>query len=429
MSATLEEMFNKDSILDVSFFNFENAITAAYFADAELNIVKANKNFKALFPNIKNIEGFNILALLGRLGVSDEQIEEFSNSLQRDKKVLIPQLKIKTSDAFKTFSFLATFTENGTFSYLNGVQGQLIDRTEEYRLHEQNQTLLAENETANQRLKEKSEKLESIANRLAKYLSPQVYETIFSDRMREDESYTRKNLTVFFSDIVSFTDISDTLEPEKLAHIINSYLSDMTEIAIANGGTIDKFIGDAVMVFFGDPDSAGEELDAFRCVKMALEMQQKIAQISRSWKSKKGISHGLNVRMGNATGYCTVGNFGSSQRLDYTVLGSPVNMAARLESLCPPGEVLLSNDTASLLNDRVKTAFFDDLKVKGFSKPVSTFKALALNDAADQAPTGLVHDSANIELYVKNPEDLESIIAELRHLEIEFSAQLKRTSD
>ena len=107
--------------------------------------------------------------------------------------------------------------------------------------------------------------------------------------MREDESYTRKNLTVFFSDIVSFTDISDTLEPEKLAHIINSYLSDMTEIAIPNWGTIDKFIADAVMVFFGDPDSAGEEMDAFRCVKMALEMQQKIAQISRSWKSKKGI--------------------------------------------------------------------------------------------------------------------------------------------
>ena len=110
----------------------------------------------------------------------------------------------------------------------------------------------------------------------------------------------------------------------------------MTEIAIANGGTIDKFIGDAVMVFFGDPDSAGEEMDAFRCVKMALEMQQKIAQISRSWKSKKGISHGLNVRMGIATGYCTVGNFGSSQRLDYTVLGSPVNMAARLEAFAHP---------------------------------------------------------------------------------------------
>ena len=100
MSATLEEMFKKASILNVSFFNFENAITAAYFADADLNIIKANKNFKALFPNIKNIEGFNILVLLGRLGVSDDQIEEFANSLQRDKKVLIPQLKIKTADAF-----------------------------------------------------------------------------------------------------------------------------------------------------------------------------------------------------------------------------------------------------------------------------------------------------------------------------------------
>ena len=86
MSATLEEMFNKASILDVSFFNFENAITAAYFADAELNIVKANKNFKALFPNIKNLEGFNILALLGGLGFPMNKLKSFQTVYSATKK-------------------------------------------------------------------------------------------------------------------------------------------------------------------------------------------------------------------------------------------------------------------------------------------------------------------------------------------------------
>ena len=424
MTLELQDMLKNEAIFNVSFFNFENSITAAYFADRNLNIIRANKNFKALFPDVEKFEGLNMLFLLDKLGLSQDRIDEYSTTLTKKTKVQIPDLKITVQGKVKTYSLLSTYTKNNSFSYLNGVQGQLIDRTAEYELHAQNQELLEKNKESNILLTEKSEKLETIANRLAKYLSPQVYQSIFSDKIIDGETYKRKNLTVFFSDIASFTDLSDTLEPERLAELINTYLSDMTEIAIRNGGTIDKFIGDAIMVFFGDPESNGEEMDALRCLKMAFEMQEKIKSISRIWQSKKGIPGGLNVRMGIATGYCTVGNFGSNQRLDYTALGSPVNMAARLQTICPLGEVLITQATANILSNKVKSEFFDDLNIKGFSKPVPVYKGIALEDIDEELEAGLVHQSDSLELYIKKSSDIVDVIRELRELEQEFSKKL-----
>ena len=424
MTLKLQDMLQNEAVFEVSFFNFENSITAAYFADRDLNIIRANKNFQALFPSIKKFEGLNMLFLLDKLGLPQERVDEFSRTLTKENRVQIPDLKITVQGKMKTYSLLSTYTKNENFSYLNGVQGQLIDRTAEYELHAQNQQLLEENKESNTLLTEKSEKLETIANRLAKYLSPQVYQSIFSDKIIDGQTYKRKNLTVFFSDIASFTDLSDTLEPERLAELINTYLSDMTEIAISNGGTIDKFIGDAIMVFFGDPDSSGEEMDALRCLKMAFEMQEKIKSISRVWQSKRGIPGGLNVRMGIATGYCTVGNFGSNQRLDYTALGSPVNMAARLEAICPLGGVLMTQATANILSDKVKSEFFDDFNIKGFSKPVPVYKGIALQDIDEELETGLVHQSDSLELYIKKSSDIVAVIRELRELEQEFSKKL-----
>ena len=424
MTLELQDMLKNEAVFNVSFFNFENSITAAYFADRNLNIIRANKNFKALFPDVEKFEGLNMLFLLDKLGLSQDRIDEYSTTLTKKTKVQIPDLKITVQGKVKTYSLLSTYTKNNSFSYLNGVQGQLIDRTAEYELHAQNQELLEKNKESNILLTEKSEKLETIANRLAKYLSPQVYQSIFSDKIIDGETYKRKNLTVFFSDIASFTDLSDTLEPERLAELINTYLSDMTEIAIRNGGTIDKFIGDAIMVFFGDPESNGEEMDALRCLKMAFEMQEKIKSISRIWQSKKGIPGGLNVRMGIATGYCTVGNFGSNQRLDYTALGSPVNMAARLQTICPLGEVLITQATANILSNKVKSEFFDDFNIKGFSKPVPVYKGIALEDIDEELEAGLVHQSDSLELYIKKSSDIVDVIRELRELEQEFSKKL-----
>ena len=108
----------------------------------------------------------------------------------------------------------------------------------------------------------------------------------------------------------------------------------MTEIALQFGGTIDKFIGDAILIFFGDPETEGTAVDAKRCLDMAIAMRNRVGELDEVWKKEKGISQGLQVRTGISTGYCTVGNFGSVQRIDYTVLGSPVNLAARLEAAC-----------------------------------------------------------------------------------------------
>ncbi len=186
---------------------------------------------------------------------------------------MIPQVHIRIDDTDRVFSLLSAKTTDESFSYLNGVQGQFVDRTEEWRLRHEREELLEQKIQDREIIEAKSRQLENLAMRLAKYLSPQVYESIFTQSEDTAKSTARKNLTIFFSDIEQFTDLSDTLEPERLTTVINLYLSEMASIAIECGGTIDKFIGDAVMVFFGDPETAGEQEDALKCIEMAVRMK------------------------------------------------------------------------------------------------------------------------------------------------------------
>jgi adenylate cyclase len=336
-SMNAEQFFNQKTILDLSFFNFENAITAAYFANIDLEIQRTNNNFKRFFPILGNV------------------IDVFASELDQNGSVLLPEIKVSIDGSEKIYSLLSAKTQNSNFSYLNGVQGQFVDRTSEWALRREREVLLEQKIYDREIIEQKSLQLEQLANRLAKYLSPQIYNSIFSETDDAPKTHARKNLTIFFSDIVQFTDLSDTLEPERLALVINSYLSEMTNIAIECGGTIDKFIGDAVMVFFGDPETEGEAEDAMRGVQMAVRMQERIQELQSYWK-KNGVPNGLKVRMGIATGYCTVGNFGSDQRLDYTVLGSPVNLAARLQGLAEPTRILLDQSTHALVEKHVKEA-------------------------------------------------------------------------
>jgi hypothetical protein len=157
--------------------------------------------------------------------------------------------------------------------------------------------------------------------------------------------------------------------------MLNTYLSEMTRIALRHGGTIDKFIGDAVMVFFGDPKSAGAQEDAYRCVLMAIEMQEQMKLLRQRW-AHEGIEHKLEIRIGINTGYATVGNFGTDSRMDYTILGTDVNLASRLESACRPGGVLISEATQELVKDRIQCRNMGDIQVKGFNRPIPVFEAL-----------------------------------------------------
>ena len=221
----IEELFNRLNIVDMSFFNFNNAVTAAYFADENLRILKVNDNFKAFFPVLGNVSNAYFPDVLQQLGVGEEQIKTFSRDLAETGHVLIPRIIIELDGKERSFSLLSAKTRDDNFSYLNGVQGQFIDRTDEFELRREREELLEEKIRHQELIEEKTRKLEVLANRLAKYLSPQIYETLFTGKSDVKQSFARKNLTIFFSDIEGFTDISDGMEPERLAFVIN-YLLD-----------------------------------------------------------------------------------------------------------------------------------------------------------------------------------------------------------
>ena len=132
----------------------------------------------------------------------------------------------------------------------------------------------------------KKEETERLSISLAKYLPPQVHNAIFSGKFDTGIATKRRKITIFFSDIANFTSTSEGLQPEDLTMYLNEYFSEMTNIALDHGATIDKYIGDAMMVFFGDPESKGEQEDARSCVKMALKMRERISHLQEKWQKK-----------------------------------------------------------------------------------------------------------------------------------------------
>ena len=224
-----------------------------------------------------------------------------------------------------------------------------------------------------QAAKEEAEKqqqlLQKASDRLSKYLSPQICEQIFSD-IEFDTGTGRKKLTIFFSDIVNFTSITESMEAEELSGFLNFYLTNMCEIALKFGGTIDKFIGDSVMIFFGDPQSKGPEQDALACCNMGLEMLAFVEKNEELFKEQFNFPEKLEIRIGVHSGVCSVGNFGSDQRLDYTVIGRAVNVAARLEQAAPKNSMLFSNSTKSLLGDTFQVSDSIEVKAKGIDRPI-----------------------------------------------------------
>ena len=150
-------------------------------------------------------------------------------------------------------------------------------------------------------------------------------------------------------------------------------------IALQHGATIDKFIGDAMLLFFGDPQSKGVAEDAKACVVMAIAMQRRMRDLEQEWRNR-GLLRPFRIRMGITTGFCTVGNFGSRDRMDYTIIGNEVNLAARLQSATEPGSILLSHETNALVQGLVMTEEQPPITVKGFPKPISGYKVVGTFD-------------------------------------------------
>ena len=238
---------------------------------------------------------------------------------------------------------------------------------------------IEQTEEANRRVVEQNQTLEALSTKLSKYLSPQLYRSLFRGEKNVDVVAQRKKLTIFFSDIAGFTETTDLLESEELTSLLNQYLREMSSIALEYGATIDKFIGDAIMLFFGDPETRGARDDAIACVKMAIAMQQRMRDLQAEWR-ERGQEHVFQLRIGINTGYCTVGNFGSDSRIDYTIIGNEVNLASRLQTHADLGGILLAHETYALVKDVVMTEETGTITVKGFSKPVRTHRVVGLYD-------------------------------------------------
>jgi class 3 adenylate cyclase len=243
------------------------------------------------------------------------------------------------------------------------------------------------------------EKTARLATSLSKYLSPQVWESIFTGKQSVQLETRRKKLTVFFSDIRGFTELAEEMEAEALTDLLNNYLNEMSRIALQYGGTIDKFIGDCVMIFFGDPVSQGAKQDAEAAVSMAIAMRKHMKVLRQQWRSK-GITRPLEIRMGLSTGYCTVGNFGANTRMDYTIIGREVNLASRLENAAEAGEILIPHETYSLVKDLIMCRDKGQIAVKGFSRPVQIYQIVGLRRDLGAAPSFVEHEMPGFSMYL-----------------------------
>ena len=281
----------------------------------------------------------------------------------------------------------------------------------------------------NEELETANSFLASVSMKIAKYLSPQIYKSIFSGEKDVAISTERKKLTIFFSDIQNFTSMSERLQPEELTDLLNEYFTEMSTIAAAHGATVDKFIGDAILAFFGDPETQGVEEDARACLRMAIAMQRRLEELNVEWRRRRGLQEPFLVRMGINTGYCNVGNFGSNDRMDYTIIGKEVNLASRLESLAEPGEILVSYETFSLIKDKIMCRDKGEITVKGFGKPVPIYEVVDFRRDMGPNRSFLEHEHSGFAMYLDSDKITEKERQSILNALEDAADRLRREED
>jgi class 3 adenylate cyclase len=222
---------------------------------------------------------------------------------------------------------------------------------------------------------------------LEKYLSPELLENIVERGMAVDLSTKRRELTVLFVDIVGFSTVSENAEAEHVNLFLNDFFDRMTNAVFRHHGTIDKFLGDGLLAFFGDPVPL--ENHALAALRASLEMQEQMEAMNRLWASsgRGGLDQGIHIRIGANSGLVIVGNIGSSRRLEYTVLGSVVNIAGRLQSVAPPGGIIMTGTTWALARDHldVECQGPEMIRARGIGKDIEVYTISPIAMAAKRS--------------------------------------------
>lgn len=261
-----------------------------------------------------------------------------------------------------------------------------------------------------------SNKYETVTKVVSKYIPSQVYESIFSGLGDACLKPKRMEMTVFFSDIINFCVMSQHLEPESVSEIINIYLNEMYIIAKKHGGTIERTIGDALLILFGAPTSEGVKNDARRCLSMAIDMRDKVQELKQLF-SERGLN--FNVRIGIHTGYCTVGNYGNEDRMEYTVVGTPVNLSSRIQESAGENQILISHETYAHIKDEIYCEKREPIYLKGFDYPIISYQVIDYYKKIRRSDEYIYHDadfSIFLDYKIESKAKRQFIIEELTRI-------------
>jgi len=207
-----------------------------------------------------------------------------------------------------------------------------------------------------------------LSNALSRYFPHALAQRIMKEG-KTDLIPAYKDLTILFSDISGFTKWSSDKSPEAVHNFLSDYLESMAEILFAHGGTVDKFMGDGILAFFGDPIDMPDHTE--RCLRAAIAMQKKVRVLAEKWKPIVNID--LKVRIGVNTGKVIVGNLGNKTRIEYTVIGASVNLAQRMESNAPVGGILVTADVREKVKDKFTFPERKDVTVKGYAETIEAY--------------------------------------------------------
>jgi adenylate cyclase len=232
-----------------------------------------------------------------------------------------------------------------------------------------------------------------VENLFGKFVSPQVLRKLLLDKSSFSREGQRKIMTVLFSDIRGFTTLSEKNPPDLVIEILNEYITEMVEVILSYNGTLDKYIGDAIMAFYNDPVDLEDH--ALRSVLTAIAMKKKLAELNEKWqKQGKPV---LNIGIGINTGEMIVGHLGSPRLVDYTVIGDNVNLASRVEGLTKNynTNILITEYTYQDVKDYVLTEFKDEVTVKGKEKPVKIYSVLDIK-SDQKKPLAIIKEANTI---------------------------------
>ena len=233
------------------------------------------------------------------------------------------------------------------------------------------------------------ENVKYIRSTFSKFVSKDVVNELLANPESLKLGGEKKEITIFFSDIRGFTNISESLSPEELVGLLNDYLSEMTEIVLAYKGTVDKYMGDAIMAFWGAP--VPEPDHAYLACLAAVEQLTVLKRLQQKWRDEG--KPNIDIGIGLNTGFAVVGNMGSSHRMDYTVMGDTINLGSRLEGTNKvyTTKIIISDNTYEKVKDKIIARQLDVIRVKGKNEPVEIYELLDIINHDDFASHKAVH--------------------------------------